>query len=403
MKSKAWIVSFMLFVMLGLFPMFPEVSIGATGDGTPSDANIHYVGRWDQSNSAQYTSNWAGAYLRVHFTGTTVKVNLSTSATVNFYAQLDTGSPVLYSNASGTVNLTPSTLNVGTHSLILAARDITDVLRFQGLILDTGATTVTPSYGDAQIEFVGDSITVGYKDTQIALSSYAWKTAEQLSAEHTQIAYTGICLQDTVTCYSPNAIGMSRQFFKLQTVDYPTSPDWNFTMYQPKIVVVNLGTNDNVFSVPDSNFQSTYTSFLQNIRLKYPLAEIFVLRTFGGYKATPTLAAVTARINAGDQRLHYVDTTGWLISSDFVDGTHPTDAGQTKVANLLAPILKPYLTNLAAGATITATSSVENSNWSMSRVKDGQQASVGGSMGWTSSKIPIIPSRSRSIRAPSRI
>lgn len=40
--------------------------------------------------------------------------------------------------------------------------------------------------------------------------------------------------------------------------------------------------------------------------------------------------------------------------------------------------------NLAAGATVSATSSVENANWSYSKAVDGQRNSVSGSMGWTS-------------------
>jgi len=52
---------------------------------------------------------------------------------------------------------------------------------------------------------------------------------------------------------------------------------------------------------------------------------------------------VTARVNAGDTRVHYVDTTGWLDSTDFTDGVHPSDAGHVKVSNRLLPILLPYV------------------------------------------------------------
>ena len=49
-------------------------AIAATGDGSPSDPNIAFVGRWDRSNAGAYVPNWAGAYLRTGFTGTTVKL-----------------------------------------------------------------------------------------------------------------------------------------------------------------------------------------------------------------------------------------------------------------------------------------------------------------------------------------
>ena len=46
----------------------------AVGDGTPSDSNISFVGRWNRANASAYVPYWAGAYLRVGFTGKTVKL-----------------------------------------------------------------------------------------------------------------------------------------------------------------------------------------------------------------------------------------------------------------------------------------------------------------------------------------
>src|SRR4051812_21580565 len=46
----------------------------AIGDGSTSDANIAFVGRWDTRTAGAYVPSWAGAYLRTGFTGTTVKL-----------------------------------------------------------------------------------------------------------------------------------------------------------------------------------------------------------------------------------------------------------------------------------------------------------------------------------------
>lgn len=305
----------------------------------PTDANIKYVGRWDTSSSTVYTSYWPGAYFVTRFTGTTVALQLASSA--NIYASIDNGPDTLYSSAQGTVNLTPTPLAAGTHSLRVAARTDYDYIAFQGLVLDAGATTIAPTLSAKLIEFIGDSITAGYLDSKYALSDYAWLIGEQLGVQHTQIAQSGICLVDNVQCYSPNAIGMSRQFFKEQNPSFPNSPNWDFSRYQPSAVVINLGTNDSGFSsITTATFQSTYETFLRNIRNVYPAARIFVLRTFAGVEAAPTQAAIQA---VGDSNIQYVDTTGWVSSSDTIDGTHPSDAGQAKIANLLGPILAAYL------------------------------------------------------------
>jgi hypothetical protein len=69
--------------------------------------------------------------------------------------------------------------------------------------------------------------------------------------------------------------------------------------------------------------------------------------------AAQTQAAVAARNAAGDSKVHYVDTTGWLGSypgSDWDDGVHPSVAGHIKAAGQLQPILAPYLgTGIANG------------------------------------------------------
>jgi hypothetical protein len=304
---------------------------------SPTNPNIKYVGRWDTRSSTVYTSYWPGAYFVTQFTGTTVAIQLASS--VNIYVTIDNGADTLYSRANGTVNLTPKPLAAGTHLLRVVARYDTDFIALQGLVLDAGATTVAPTLSSKLVEFVGDSITTGYSNSKYALSDYAWLTGEQLGVQHTQIAQDGICLVDNIQCYSPNAIGMSRQFFKLQTASFPNSPNWDFSRYQASAVVINLGGCDDNFT-SNATFQSSYETFLRNVRQVYPAARIFALRGFTGRKAAPTLAAVQA---VGDKNVQYVDTTGWLNSSDFNDVVHPSDAGHAKIAGLLAPIIKAYL------------------------------------------------------------
>jgi len=319
--------------------------LAGTGNGDLTDSNINYVGRWDKSNSSTYRSYWNGSYLSTKFTGTTVKVNLAEKTV--FMAIID-GVPTTYWDRIGTVDLTSTPLANGTHTLKILAQYEKIELPFQGLVLDAGASTVRPD-SLPLVEFVGDSITTGVTTSGVVVSDYAWLTGERLGADHTQISYPGITLINP-TWASPNVVtGMESLYFKLWQANRCTdvactgNPAWNFTNYAAKLVVVNLGTNDAFNSVPSATFQSRYTTFLQNVRAKYPNADIFALRTFGGYYPAETQAVVNARVSAGDAKVHYVDTTGWLDSSDFTDGVHPGDAGHVKVSNRLLPILLPYI------------------------------------------------------------
>src|SRR5689334_17537052 len=64
--STKWLACSILFVFfLTAFTRSDLTSPAAhatTGNGSPTDPNIKYIGRWDISSSAVHTSNWTGAY-----------------------------------------------------------------------------------------------------------------------------------------------------------------------------------------------------------------------------------------------------------------------------------------------------------------------------------------------------
>ncbi|MCR2805932.1 S-layer homology domain-containing protein [Paenibacillus soyae] len=322
-----------------------KITVTAPGAGMtfiePTHAAIQYVGRWDAATSDTYMSHWPGASIRAGFTGTKARLVLGGAA--DLFVKIDDGAYTFYDNASGTINLTRTPLEDGTHELTIVAKDITDRVAFQGLLVEEGKTVLPAEPKERLVEFVGDSITVGYRMPDVVLDSYARLTAERLGVDHTQIAYTGICLQTGVACYAPNSLGMSEQYFKLGTGDDAASPEWDFARYAPDAIVINIGTNDDKFEVTEEAFRSTYATFLADIRERHPNADILVMRTLGGFLAEATEAAVQERIEAGDDAVQYVDTTGWLDSypsADYYDSLHPSRAGHAKIAAKLAPILE---------------------------------------------------------------
>ncbi len=323
-------------------------ALALTGAGTKAkasvivpltDANIRYIGRWDRSNPGEYHSYWSGAYIRVGFTGTSVKVNLGGGTAL---AMSIDGGAIREANASGVFPVNTAPLPAGNHTLLVGSLGQNYEVLLQGLTLDDGASTL-PLPPRPLLEFIGDSITAGGSATVTADKNYAWLAAESLDCDHTQIAFSGVAL---TTGYGSSAVGMDQQYFRLKNFnhlsDNPQAP-WNFS-YAPGIVVILLGQNEG--GEPAASFQNSYVNFIHNIRAKYPYRlTIVAMRTFGGSQAAAASAAVAALKQAGDTDIQYVDTTGWLQSSDFSDGVHPTPAGNIKVANLLAPLLQPFVTN----------------------------------------------------------
>ena len=85
-----------------------------------------------------------------------------------------------------------------------------------------------------------------------------------------------------------------------------------------------------------ATFRAAYGTFLATVRAGYPAAKIAALRPFGGFQAAEIKAAVDARTAAGDARVVYIDTTGWLVApGDFTDTLHPNAQGSTKAAQAL--------------------------------------------------------------------
>jgi hypothetical protein len=325
-------------VLIAALPM--ARADAAVGDGTPADPNISFVGRWNKSNAAAYVPYWAGAYLRVGFTGRTVK--LKQRNTIQLWASID-GKAFASVTGSGTINLAPTALADGSHTLIVSYRQVagsyTGDAVFQGLTLDPGARTVKAPVRPELVEFIGDSITAGATSTQLAVTDYGFKVGEKLGYDHTQIAIGGMCLAETADkCWAQETR------YWMSSGGQAGSDQWDFARYSPDGVVINVGTNDKSHGVSGAAFLATYTTFLTRVRAKFPNAKLFALRTFIGRYAAETQAAVRARNAAGDAAVYYVDTTGWLPASGLSDSVHPNDAGHQAITDRLAPILSARLT-----------------------------------------------------------
>ncbi|MEU8819784.1 GDSL-type esterase/lipase family protein [Actinoplanes sp. NPDC048796] len=351
--------------MRRLWILATAVLLAVTGWAVPAraavDSNISFVGRWNRTNASAYVPYWAGAYLRVGFTGRTVK--LKQRNTVDLWASID-GRPFTAVKGSGTINLTPTALAAGNHTLIVSYRQVagsyTGDAVFQGLILDAGATTFKPPARSRMVEFIGDSITAGTTSSQLAVTGYGFKTGEKLGYDHSQIAIGGMCLSETADgCWAHETR------YWMSSGGQAGTDAWDFSRYTPDTVVINLGTNDKSHGVSGADFQAKYTTFLSRLRARFPYAKLLALRTFIGRYAAETQAAVRARTAAGDANVAYVDTTGWLPADGLSDSVHPNDKGHQAITDRLAPIIgaSSSLCATATPAVATAPAAAATTVW----------------------------------------
>ena len=136
--SQAYPVSLVLTASFGLLTAAVQ-SGAAPVPGSLGDPNIQYVGRWDRSNPAEYHSYWTAPYLRVGFTGTSVKIKLAQGTDLN--VGIDGVVPHVQHAEAGETALNLAPLAPGRHTLLVGGEAQNEEVRLEGLTLDPEAKT----------------------------------------------------------------------------------------------------------------------------------------------------------------------------------------------------------------------------------------------------------------------
>ncbi|MCC7446573.1 MAG: hypothetical protein IT324_04115 [Anaerolineae bacterium] len=343
-----------------------------------SAAEFYYFGRMIRGDAVLWT--WPGMGLRVSYSG-------SRSASLHFRADnvdepasLQTARMIWYRIDGGgwVQQIIPPGMesdytlivpNDKNKHMLEVVKSSEGQLTFSGIVLEAGGKLAKPPAPSRRIEIVGDSITAGFRvngegsfnvvSDHDARLTYGWLIGERLDAEIRLIAVTG---HGVVHDFGspPEASRTMPQYYPTMYRAYDAPNDWS---WQPDMVIVNLGSND--LGPPGITsgdvFQTAYTTFLTDLRQRNPKALIIALQPFGvangSYPVYPNeiRSAVTARRNAGDQRVTYIDTAGWLGPGDFTDGTHPNATGNRKAADKLLAVLQNGQARSTATRPATAT------------------------------------------------
>lgn len=135
-----------------------------------------------------------------------------------------------------------------------------------------------------KIEIIGDSISTGYGNLGPNAYCVASASNEDSTLTYGPLAATSLNAQINLIAYSGK--GLYRNYDSSLDKTMPTlwnwvhpndQTQWNTSLYQPDVVLVNLGTND-VAGGTDilDQFQATYLIFLQRLRSSYSSAKIIL-------------------------------------------------------------------------------------------------------------------------------
>jgi hypothetical protein len=332
-------------------PPASDATVTPPDGGGGAVATVQFYGRWDFTGGKAITV-YSGSHVTARFMGTGVSARLDLSHSQNPVTtvtwQID-GGEWKEGDVKATMQLATG-LPAGMHDVVFMARGMEELqnrwnppviaaLSFTAFDVEGGALVPTARPNRLKIEFVGDSLTEGVRvvpdgsDPQHTNGRLAYPclTAMAMGAEWRQV---GFGHQGVLQAGHGNVPKAADSFNWV----YATVPrdSWVADM-----VVLNQGTNDRDAS--PTAFSPEFAKYLGIIRAGYPQALIFVLRPFGGYREAEVKTQTMAKIAAGDARMFYVDTTGWLTAADYTEGLHPNIMGHQKVTAQLTAELRKHL------------------------------------------------------------
>jgi lysophospholipase L1-like esterase len=264
---------------------------------------------------------------------------------------------------SGTAQYTiASGLGAGTHDVVVWKRTEGNQgpNRFLGLDVTGGQLLAPPAAPDRRIEIYGDSITAGYgmdgvgpgcpytPDTENHYLTYAALTARALNADLHAIAWSGIGMYRNYGVAGASADAMPAVYARI--VASEAASVWDFAMWQPHVVIINLGTNDaSTSGDPGTPYETAYLGFVRALRQKYPSAH-FVL-TIGPMLDGANLTAIkghlqkviSTRATEGDTKMSFLEFPVQQQADGYGCDYHPSPATNAKMATLLTAELKTRL------------------------------------------------------------
>jgi lysophospholipase L1-like esterase len=246
----------------------------------PEKTTPRFVGRWVPDGNGMRCS-WSGSYVVGRFKGTSVSARIKDEGFNLFQVVIDgevkkvlrtdkAKGETLYQLADG--------LPDDVHEVSIHRRTEAKIGEavFYGFEPGSGGKIMPPAPApERRIETIGDSITTGFgnegpgpacgyvNSEQNELATYGAIAARNLNADHTTIAWSGKTLHEM------------KEYFDKSLPQRTNGPSWDFSRYQPQVVVVNLGTNNFALVDPgEARFVKLYHELVHVVRAAYPNAFI---------------------------------------------------------------------------------------------------------------------------------
>tara|TARA_B110000503_G_C7158491_1_gene418507 strand:+ start:1991 stop:3088 length:1098 start_codon:yes stop_codon:yes gene_type:complete len=265
-----------------------------------SNHEIEYWGRIDNTNVEAAQLSWSGTSIKMNFEGESIQALMRDETGDNYYnIIIDNDSiSILRPDTTKQYYKLASNLSKGKHSVEIFKRAEWDrgTSSFYGFKINNDAKLLPRSAPKKRkIEFYGNSITAGYaiedfsgKDSPDSTYTNNYKSYAAITARHFDAEYQCICKSGIGITISWHPLIMPEMYNRLIPTD--SNSKWDFSLYQPNVVVINLLQNDTWLvnlpeheefkkrfgtKAPDDEFIiNAYEQFLASLRKEYPNANI---------------------------------------------------------------------------------------------------------------------------------
>ncbi|MFT4077665.1 MAG: GDSL-type esterase/lipase family protein [Asticcacaulis sp.] len=302
----------------------------------------------------KYTHQWPGTYFAARFDGTRAYFKVDDSSNI-LNIRVD-GKIISTLTKPGAQTYVISGLDKGPHDLRIERLTETQSGNgtFYGFAIPSNEKALPVTPHARQIEFIGDSYTVGYGNTagkRTCTKDEIWATTDNsqafgpLTAKHYNADYQinafsgrgmvrnyGGFIGDPLPALYPYALYDGKTVYN--------NPDW-----KPQIIVIGLGTNDFTTPLHDgekwksreelhADYEATYVRFVQSLRAKNPDAWFILMATdqVDGEIQSEAQRAMAAIQAAGETRISFLPMNNLNFGGcDF----HPDTADDRKVSDEL--------------------------------------------------------------------
>ncbi|MCX7698435.1 MAG: GDSL-type esterase/lipase family protein [Candidatus Goldbacteria bacterium] len=320
----------------------------------PLEKHFNFYGRFDFSEKNLVKFDWPGCAIEFSFKGSGFKILLEDGFN-DFNIIIDKKLHKIIKTKPGKfIYIAAKNLKNTEHNVLIAKKteSFEKPSIFKGIILNQDSKILPPPLKPKyKIEFIGDSITVGYGNESRSIKckdfknwtnnylSYAQITARELNAEASIIAISG---KGIVRNYGEKKVISQKPlpYYYDKTLLTQDNKKWNFKNWKSDITVICLGTNDFSTTPHPSKevFIKSYRKLISQIKSKNKNTKIFIM---GSPTLEEPLNTYLTEI-AKKEKIKFIKLPKTPVNQLGCDW-HPNVFAHQKIAEILIKEIRKYM------------------------------------------------------------